>query len=449
MSFGKPTRLLLAMCLAYGFSGTATDTLADTITFSTLLSGKNTFGFDANGDSTSDVIFSTTDSSGFNTAGPGANQTFIREPGLEGTTLLSQDLRVDFLTGARNQISFGFALNSSTENSGYRAQMGVFDSAGRRLGSASSTANYTTTSVGASSFPEGRLALAFSGVASYALLDFQSEFGRYILDDFTGNFTGITSPGITPSTSQLQASVISSAFSFLQTSESVTAKRNAIASILNECTSNNGSRLDGSPCDYDALRRGEVEANIALVKSANEAAFSSQDLVTRTSALPGESILEWIADAPFLIGETLGFFKVIGSLFGNESNSDVVNTSLIGEVGEFSINPNFLLYDLDYTVDFASRSVYDDLIGQRFLFDYSFGNSEFEVGLGLVKSVGTNDLGGDRVTFNFTQLSTNDPIPATLDGNEVPEAQTLWLLLTALAALLLTKRRPAIEEASV
>jgi hypothetical protein len=441
MIFRSFSRKRYALCVSIILSFGVTGSWADTISFTSLLSGKSTFGFDADGDGASDVIFSTRDPLGFNTVGPGNNQKFIREPGLEGSSSLSQDLRVDFLTGARDQLSFGYALNSLKEISAYRAQMSVFDSFGNQLGSTSSVGRYTSTPLGMSSFPEGRLALSFSGSASYALFDFESEFGRYIMDNFSGDFTGITAPGVVPTTSQLQASVISSAFNFVRTSEAVENKRNVISSILKECTNNNGKRIDGTGCDYDALRRGEVDANIDLVKSANEAAFSSKDLVTRTSILPGNSVLEWIADIPLLIDEAIGFFKVIGSLFGGESNPDVVSSSVNGSIGEFSINPDFRRYDLDFVLDFESKSIFDGLIGQKFLFDQSFGGDQFEIGIGLVKSIGSNEFGGDRVTLNFVQLSTNDIIPPSLSANTVSAPSTLLLILIGFSGLLLVNRR--------
>ncbi|MBA2624599.1 MAG: hypothetical protein H0U89_03195 [Acidimicrobiia bacterium] len=85
-----------------------------TITFNQVITGARTFSFDGDGDGLPDVIFSTTDPAGFNTTGPGSNQMFINEPGLEGTALLNPDLRVDFLVGAEDSLQFGFALNRTS-----------------------------------------------------------------------------------------------------------------------------------------------------------------------------------------------------------------------------------------------------------------------------------------------------------------------------------------------
>ncbi|MEM9757980.1 MAG: hypothetical protein AAF933_02040 [Pseudomonadota bacterium] len=412
-----------------------TQVSASVITFDSLIAGKSSFGFDADRDGASDVIFSTTDPSGFNTIGPGANQAFISEPGLEGTSLLGTDLRVDFLNGARNSLSYGFALNSSQENTAFGTTVDVFDRSGRKLGSSSSVGRFEDTGGGSqSSFPEGEAEVSFNGVAAYATFGFESEFGRFILDNFTGDFSRrrLSSGGL--SRLQLQASVIESAANYIDTAEDVTDRRNEINEILRECTRNMGRRDDGSDCDYDALRRGEVEANVELAREANEAAFNSKDLVTRTSLLPGDSILEWLADLPFLIGESLGFFKVTGVLEGDEQDPEVDGASIDGEVGEFSINPDFVRYDVDAIVDFSSSTIFTELVGQKFLFDYSFDDSfETEIGIGLIQSVGTNIGGGDRVVFNFSQLSTNDRLPAGVQ--QVPSPGTLLLCVVGLLAL--------------
>jgi hypothetical protein len=155
------------------------------ITFDTVVTGETTFGFDGDGDGLNDVVFSTTDPLGFNTIGPGVNQQFIDEPGLEGTSLLNPDLRVDFLVGATDFIRFGFALNSLTEDPAFFASFTIFDSSDNPLGSASVPGDFGP---GPSSFPEGVVDISFSGVASYGIFDFTSEFGRYIIDNFEGNF---------------------------------------------------------------------------------------------------------------------------------------------------------------------------------------------------------------------------------------------------------------------
>ena len=45
--------------------------------------GETSHAFDGDGGNVDDVVFSTTDPLGFNTSGPGVNQQFIDESGLE------------------------------------------------------------------------------------------------------------------------------------------------------------------------------------------------------------------------------------------------------------------------------------------------------------------------------------------------------------------------------
>jgi hypothetical protein len=156
------------------------------LTFDDAISGATSYSFDGDGDTIYDVIFSTTDSFGFNTVGPGSNMTYIQEPGLEGTSLLSPDLRVDFLVGAVDALTFGFALDSYTEDD--TATFTVYDSSAAVLASTTVTGLYTLPGGNQSSFPEGEVSVTFAGVAAYATFDFTSDWGRYIIDNFEGTF---------------------------------------------------------------------------------------------------------------------------------------------------------------------------------------------------------------------------------------------------------------------
>lgn len=191
-------RLLSACCLSL-LVFTSHNASAALLTFSDAISGATTYQFDGDGDGNADVIFSTLDQSGFNTVGPGPNMTYINEPGLEGTSLLPTDLRVDFLVGALNSIQFGFALSSGSESPNTWAKFDLFDKNGNLLTSAAKFGEYTATQYGQSSFPEGLLALNFTGVAAYGLFDFSSDGGRYIIDNFSGTF-GTTEVVPEPST---------------------------------------------------------------------------------------------------------------------------------------------------------------------------------------------------------------------------------------------------------
>lgn len=172
------------------------------ITFDDAIVGSTSYNFDGDGDGVSDAVFTTSDVLGFRTAGPGPNQNYVQEPGLEGSTLLNPDLRVDFIFGASESLSFGFALNSFNESSSYAANFQVFDAANNLLGSGTTVGLYGSSPLGFGEtlFPEGLVTVAFSGIAAYGLFDFTSEYGRYLIDNFEGTFgstepTGVPEPG--------------------------------------------------------------------------------------------------------------------------------------------------------------------------------------------------------------------------------------------------------------
>lgn len=179
---------LISLFVTLGIIFTFGTSQAILLTFDDAITGATSYSFDGDGDSIDDVIFSTTDASGFNTSGPGPNMSYIDEPGLEGTTLISPDLRVDFLNGAVTNLGFGFAMNNlSGPVDG--VLFSVYDSSDNLLNSILQTANFTSTTAGTSSFPEALVSLNFSGLASYATFDFsQSQSSRYILDNFNGTF---------------------------------------------------------------------------------------------------------------------------------------------------------------------------------------------------------------------------------------------------------------------
>jgi hypothetical protein len=180
--------VLTALELVLGFLVVSPDkSLAALLTFDDLINGQVSYAFDGDGDLLNDVIFSTTDPLGFNTLGPGPNMSFIHEPGLEGTSLLNPDLRVDFLVGALDSLSLGFALDSFTEDD--TASFQIYDAADNLLASVTQLGLYSLPNgTDPSTFPEGYISTSFSGVASYALFDFTSDIGRYIIDDFEGTF---------------------------------------------------------------------------------------------------------------------------------------------------------------------------------------------------------------------------------------------------------------------
>lgn len=180
---------------AIGLLCAAAPASAVTITFDDLVSGATSYGYDADLDGIIDATFSTVDPFGFNTVGPGDNQLYIQQPGIEGTQLLPVDLRVDFAIGAIGSLGFGFAINAQGEQPG-AVQFSIFNSSNNLLASVLADA-----SQGSSNFPEGLVNLAFAGTAAYATFDFLEASGssRYIIDNFTGRFgtvAGIPEPEI-------------------------------------------------------------------------------------------------------------------------------------------------------------------------------------------------------------------------------------------------------------
>ncbi len=159
---GLCARVALLMPLAACLQGA-------TVTFSNLVAGATSYGFDGDGDTIADVVFSTTDPLGFNTSGPGPFQLYVYQAGLEGTSLLNPDLRVDFLHGATGSIQFGFAVNSQAPGANVFAGFQLFDAGNNLLGSATVLGARFPIPPIQSTFAEGQLSLMFSGRAAYGL----------------------------------------------------------------------------------------------------------------------------------------------------------------------------------------------------------------------------------------------------------------------------------------
>lgn len=172
------------------------------VTFGDLIFHSTNYSFDGDGDGISDVVFSTTDPRGFNTLGPGINMTYVDEPGLEGSTLINPDLRVDFLVGAMDFIRFGFALEDYTVTDDTWASFALYDSIGNLLGSDTELGLYTyPDGTNRSDYPEGMIEVAFSGKAAYGLFDFNTHSilgQRYMIDNFEGTFgtTEVSEPSM-------------------------------------------------------------------------------------------------------------------------------------------------------------------------------------------------------------------------------------------------------------
>ncbi len=155
------------------------------VTFDNVVDGQTSYAGDVNGDGMPDVVFSTTDPAGFRRFGPGANQRFINEPGLEGSASLAPDLRVDFPEGALGAIGFGFAVNSFQQPVPDALDVSLFNAGGQPIASATADAlifDIPGSPGVTSDFAENAVNLAFSGVAAFGLFDFHDS--RYIIDNF-------------------------------------------------------------------------------------------------------------------------------------------------------------------------------------------------------------------------------------------------------------------------
>ncbi|MCP5153119.1 MAG: PEP-CTERM sorting domain-containing protein [Ectothiorhodospiraceae bacterium] len=204
---GRTSALAACVGLALCFPASAATVGlgTETITFDDLIVGLPFFNYDSDDpDTATDVVFSTTDPFGFNSNGPGPEQLYIDEPGLEGTTALAPDLRVDFLQGATGTVSFGFALIDEGQ-----ATFTAYNAAGVAIGSQTVVGGRfvipgldpgdgggfegpieVTAGEVLSAFPEGEVVVALSGTAVYGEFDFQlasgdGDGGRYIIDNFT------------------------------------------------------------------------------------------------------------------------------------------------------------------------------------------------------------------------------------------------------------------------
>lgn len=220
-----------------------------------------------------------------------------------------------------------------------------------------------------------------------------------------------------PSPGNQGASVISS---FRNYSEGAKNTDKTYLERINECVA------QGADCDFDAVRNDqEFRQNL---QNAADATYASKDLVTRTSLLP-QNKLEIAAEAPTLIGEIKAFFQWIGVLPENENRDVIINASVEGESGEFTVNPTFVSYGLTYNVEFERESFFEDLVGDQFLFNKRIGNGEYFAGYGFVESVDDLGNGNKRVIFSISQLESNNALTA------IPLPAGVYLFMTGLFVL--------------
>lgn len=228
-----------------------------------------------------------------------------------------------------------------------------------------------------------------------------------------------------PDSTNLGASVITSFRNYVEGSKNT---EKTYLERINECAA------QGADCDFDSTANDqEFRQNL---QNAADATYASKDLVTRTSLLP-ENKLELAADAQTLLDEIKAFFQWIGILPEDNNRDEVINASVEGEAGQFTVNPTFDSYALTYVVDFASESFLTDLAGESFLFNTQFGGADYYAGYGLIESVESFGDGSQRAIFSISQLESNNAFPAST----VPSPPTFLLFLAGIICILFTNRK--------
>ena len=99
-------------------------------------------------------------------------------------------------------LNFGFALDDFSETMNTWTSFSVYDSDDNLLASDFEYGLYTLPDgTNSSNFPEGFIETTFSGIASYALFDFNNDASggqRYIIDNFEGTFGSTEVPPVDP-----------------------------------------------------------------------------------------------------------------------------------------------------------------------------------------------------------------------------------------------------------
>lgn len=166
---------------------------AQVINFESLVQAQTVYGVDINDDGIDDVLFSTTDPTGFGVGGPDPNtQLYASGVLLETSSEINPDIRVDFPGGAIDLMQVGFALLTGVDDPGQGLNLEVFDQSGNPLAMTSQAGELLplnpSMSTSVSAFPEGLLTVSFEGVASYALFDATTTGSRFVIDNFAGTF---------------------------------------------------------------------------------------------------------------------------------------------------------------------------------------------------------------------------------------------------------------------
>ena len=202
------TEILVLFCVGVASALMTQLAGAATVTFDDFSGGQPSFTYDADEDGVVDATWTAINGQNLDPVGPGPNQLYIQEPGLEGLVDgTDAEIRVDFSFGAVNSIGYSFALQYGCNgigsvDAGLVGSISVYDSADTLLSTATAEATCTDTSglgdvgPGYSTFVEAEVSTAFNGTASYALIDFpQSVWDatatNFIIDNFEGTYGSV------------------------------------------------------------------------------------------------------------------------------------------------------------------------------------------------------------------------------------------------------------------
>lgn len=194
----KKTVRHLAPALGLALAAMATTAQALTVTFDDATGGQTSFNYDADNDGINDAVFTSLTGDPFSITGPGPNQLYIQEPGLENSSTTGAEFRVDFPNGATTSAGVSFALSVGCSSVGsvdpsLTASLQLFDAGDTLLGQSSAEAVCTETSPGnPSGFVEAQIDVPFTGTAAYALFDINDAVDTaFIADNFTGTFGSV------------------------------------------------------------------------------------------------------------------------------------------------------------------------------------------------------------------------------------------------------------------
>ena len=162
---------------------------ASIITFDAPPTDPFSYTVDADGDGTDDVLFSTDMPGGLSRLYLYSSTNIDGYALMEGISNDQEELRVDFLAGAQDYISFDFLINSRVEYDDLWATFEIFNSSDMLLASSMESGKVD----GLSQYTEGQISATFSGTASYAIFNFNcpdiiNQNELFLLDNVAGSF---------------------------------------------------------------------------------------------------------------------------------------------------------------------------------------------------------------------------------------------------------------------